>query len=92
MMYRLAIVACLVLGVAACSGYQGVTSGATPARGDLGLNDKQSCVQSCDSAHARCMDAGAARREPDGVAATIYGARSDCEATLRKCLPQCRGR
>lgn len=83
----------LSLALGACSsGYRGVTSGASVSPAATGMSNMDVCVQSCDSAHARCMDAGSARREPMEAASTIYGAKFDCEASLRSCLPKCKGR
>ncbi len=84
---------CLLLGLGACNAqYGGTTSGSSVPVSDGSLSNMDACVQSCDSAMARCMDAGSARRTPDSMAATIYGAKSDCEASLRSCLPKCNGR
>lgn len=86
-------VLCLLLGLGACSPqYHGTTSGSSVPVTGGSLSNMDACVQSCDSAMARCMDAGSARRDPDSMAATIYGAKSDCEASLRSCLPKCKGR
>jgi hypothetical protein len=82
----------LLLGLGACAAYQGVTSGASVPSASNTLDNRQSCVQTCDSQHARCMDSGSARRDQDSATSTIYGMRFDCEAELRRCLPQCQGR
>jgi hypothetical protein len=89
-----AVILALGLLIGCASPYQGVTSGASalPVGMEAGSSMQQACVQSCDSAFARCMDAGSARREAESVTATVYGNRFDCEASLRNCLPKCRAR
>jgi hypothetical protein len=82
-----------LLGLGACnSGTRGVTSGASVSPTSTGVTNIEACIQSCDGSHARCMDAGSARRDVNDVASTIYGTKFDCEAELRSCLPKCKGR
>jgi hypothetical protein len=94
MVARIVTLLLAVLIISGCnSAYRGTTSGAIANQtGGDGLNHQQSCVQSCDSAHARCLDGGGPRRETDSSLGSVFGSRQECAAELRKCLPQCQGR
>jgi hypothetical protein len=74
------------------SGYRGNTSGASIPTSGAVVSGQDSCVQSCNNTNIRCMDASSTRRPASEDVTTIYGARSDCDAELRQCLPKCRGR
>lgn len=79
--------------LAACeSGYHGNTSGSSIPTSGAVVSGQDSCIQSCNNANIRCMDASSTRRSASEDVTTIYGARSDCDAELRQCLPKCRGR
>lgn len=94
-----AVFACLVLfSLSGCSpyfsGFGGVTSGASvaPASAGTGLSNGDACRQACESRMARCMDSSSSRRDAESAVGGIYGARFNCEADLKSCLPGCQGR
>ncbi|MBI1273161.1 MAG: hypothetical protein GC131_03630 [Alphaproteobacteria bacterium] len=86
------VVAAMMLSVTACSQrYQGITSGSSYEADPGSLSDREACINACNSAHAVCMDSGAARRDRDDVP-DLFGAGANCDAQLRSCLPGCKGR
>ena len=97
-MPRTALVCMILFSLSACSpyfsGFGGVTSGASvaPASVGTGLSNGDACRQACESRMARCMDSTSTRRDADSAIGGIYGARFNCEAELKSCLPGCQGR
>ncbi|MEJ0062731.1 MAG: hypothetical protein WDO70_05895 [Alphaproteobacteria bacterium] len=88
------LTAALLIGLGACSpAYRGVTSGSSVSREGPAQSGVDSCVQSCDSAHARCMDSSAAQRvsQSDDVT-SVFGAGAECDTELKSCLPKCQAR
>jgi len=93
LMCRVLVVVACSGALAACeSGYRGNTSGASLPTAGTALSGQEACTQSCNNANIRCMDASSTRRTANEDVTLIYGARSDCDADLRQCLPKCRGR
>jgi hypothetical protein len=88
----LVVMVAMMLTLSACSTrYGGYTSGSSYEAAPGTLTDSESCVNSCNSAYALCMDSGAARRDREDVP-SIFGAGAGCDSQLKKCLPACKGR
>lgn len=55
--------------------------------------DREICERSCNADYNRCVDSGAAHRSISGNAPSeLFGAKADCRADLKRCLPRCKTR
>jgi hypothetical protein len=55
--------------------------------------DREQCESACNADYSRCMDTEPAQNNPvAGSPPGMFGASSDCRASLKDCLPDCKTR
>ena len=56
-------------------------------------SDREQCESACNEDYSRCMDTEPAQNNPVlGSPPGMFGASSDCRASLKDCLPDCKSR